>query len=102
METTPAVICACFLVAIGLAVYLWLRHKNVRPPRPQRGPAKIHFFEPKPRDILAELRQNLRVKVGWDEARIDRLIDLEREKMPSAPLRRLMESAIERWERDNR
>ena len=51
---------------------------------------------------LAALRQNLRLKVGWDESKIDRLIQLERERLPKASLQTLMEAAIERWERDNR
>lgn len=51
--------------------------------------------------VLAALRQNLRVKVGYDEAKIDRLIDLERQRLPGS-LRKLMEAAIESWERDNR
>lgn len=52
--------------------------------------------------VLASLRQNLRLKVGYNEEIIDRLIELERERMPRASLRALMEAAIERWERDNR
>jgi hypothetical protein len=51
---------------------------------------------------VAGLRQNLRLKLGYDEAKIDRLIELERERMPRASLQALMEAAIERWERDNR
>jgi len=51
---------------------------------------------------LADLRQNLRVKVGYDEARVDRLIEMERQKQPNASLRSLMEAAIEHWERNNR
>jgi hypothetical protein len=53
-------------------------------------------------ELIAALRQNLRLKVGHDEEKIDRLIDLERERLPNAPLQTLMASAIERWERDNR
>ena len=52
--------------------------------------------------LIAALRQNLRIKVGWDEAKIDRLIEYEREKLGNLPIQRLMGSAIERWERDNR
>jgi hypothetical protein len=51
---------------------------------------------------VASLRQNLKLKVGYDEAKIDRLIALEKQKMPNAPLHTLMQAAIERWERDNR
>jgi hypothetical protein len=48
------------------------------------------------------LRQNLLRKVSWDEAVMERLIEFERGKLPNAPLHTLFESAIERWERDNR
>ncbi len=51
---------------------------------------------------IAELRQNLRLKLMYDEARIDRLIDAERERCPQASLAQLMRTAIGRWERDNR
>jgi hypothetical protein len=50
----------------------------------------------------ATLRQNLRLKLGYNELAIDRLIQLEREKLPDASLQTLMEAAIERWERENR
>jgi hypothetical protein len=54
----------------------------------------------------AELRQNLRLKVMYDEAKIDRLIDFERDERKRKGLREasvedLMQAAIERWERDN-
>ncbi len=48
------------------------------------------------------LRQNLRVKCGFDEAKVDRLIELERSLNPKAFTDTLMEAAIERWERENR
>jgi hypothetical protein len=50
----------------------------------------------------AALRQNLRLKAGYDESAIERLIQLEREREPDATLSTLMEAAIERWERENR
>lgn len=52
---------------------------------------------------LAEAgRQSLRLKVGYDEEKIDRLIEYEREKLGDLPLHILMAAAGERWERDNR
>jgi hypothetical protein len=102
VETAPAVFCGCLVVAIGAAIYFWLKYRNVPPPRRKMDPVQVRNFGPNPRNVMAELRQNLRIKAGWDEARVDRLIQLERERMPNAPLRQLMESAIERWERDNR
>ena len=88
------------LVVAGLVLKWWRRRKRHRLtlPRPT-----IHFTPGQTRaENIANLRQNLRIKVGWDETKIDRLIDLERERMPNASLQVLMESAIERWERDNR
>jgi hypothetical protein len=74
-----------------------------QPPRimPQASTPRV---EKQPTDptVLAALRQNLRVKVLYNEAIIDRLIELERQRMPNAPLQSLMEAAIERWERENR
>lgn len=52
--------------------------------------------------VIERLRQNLRVKTMYREDVIDRLIQLERERLPNASLQTLMETAIQRWERDNR
>lgn len=41
-------------------------------------------------------------KTGHDAKRAERLIEHERQYMPNATRRTLIESAIERWERDNR
>jgi hypothetical protein len=54
----------------------------------------------------AALRQDLRRKVLYDEAKIDRLIEFEREELARKGQREeavedLMERAIARWERDN-
>lgn len=51
---------------------------------------------------VARLRQSLRLKVMYDEAKIDRLIEAERERMPSASEVEWYRAAVERWERDNR
>lgn len=51
---------------------------------------------------LLELRQDLRRKVLYDEAKIDRLVQFEKERMPSASLEECFLSAIQRWERENR
>jgi hypothetical protein len=48
------------------------------------------------------LRQNLRLKCMYDEAKIDRLIQAERERTPGAGVEELMRAAVARWERDNR
>jgi hypothetical protein len=51
---------------------------------------------------VGDMRQNLRLKVMYDEEKIDRLIEAERRRTPDASLAQLMRGAIERWERDNR
>jgi MYXO-CTERM domain-containing protein len=51
---------------------------------------------------IEALRQNLRVKFLYDEVRIDRAIAFERVRNPEGDIAELMQSAIERWERDNR
>lgn len=50
----------------------------------------------------SELHQNLRLKCGFDEVKIDRLIEHERTLKPKASINTLMEAAIARWERENR
>lgn len=55
---------------------------------------------------IAELRQNLRVKVFYDEAKIDRLVEFERDErarkgQKPANVETLLMAAIERWEGDN-
>jgi hypothetical protein len=51
---------------------------------------------------IADLRQTLRVMTVYDEEKIDRLIEAERERAPGASLAQLMRSAIERVRRHNR
>jgi hypothetical protein len=82
------------VVAGTLATLLILRALSVK-----RGTAVERRSSNK--ENIASLRQNLRVKVMYDEATIDRLIELEREKTPNASLAQLMRNAIDRWERDN-
>ena len=48
------------------------------------------------------LYADLMEKIGYDEQRAERLIEFERQYMPNATRRTLIESAINRWERDNR
>jgi len=78
----------------------WFRRRlrRISLPRPA-----IHFA-PKltGSEKIPALRQNLLLKVGRDEAVFERLIEFERARLPNAPLHTLLESAIERWERDNR
>jgi hypothetical protein len=48
------------------------------------------------------LYQELYVKVGYNHARVERLVELERERFPDASRYYLLKSAIRQWERDNR
>lgn len=48
------------------------------------------------------LFEDLLAKTGHDPDRAERLIEFERRYMPNATRRTLIESAISRWERDNR
>jgi hypothetical protein len=52
-------------------------------------------------DAARDLRQDLRLKFGYDEVKIDRAIAYERERQPNASDEELMQAAIARWERDN-
>jgi len=96
MYIPPFAIFAAVAVVVIL-VYIALR---------QRPSATKHAGKPGSKVanpvVIESLRQNLRLKTGYNEPLIDRLVQFERERLPNAPLQTLMESAIERWERDNR
>jgi|GEM_PF-6796262 len=57
---------------------------------------------PLPGNRAADLRQNLRVKMLYDEEALNRAISLERERSPQSSEEDLIQTAIERWERQNR
>jgi hypothetical protein len=89
--------------AFVLALYLtWGTTPPKRIPAAPRRPESKEQIQEDVEGLIAALRQNLRIKVGWDESKIDRLIELERERLGNLPLQTLMGAAIERWERDNR
>jgi hypothetical protein len=82
-----------------------------------RQPGAIHPATPKPESSRPSLpspsgqaealRQRLRLPTMYDEAKIDRLIQFERDEQKrkgerEAAVENLMERAIERLERDNR
>ena len=50
----------------------------------------------------AELFENLRLKVGGDREKAERLIEFERRQQPQGNRLSWLIRAIERWERDNR
>lgn len=97
MYVSPYAIFATVVVVVML-VYIALRRRvgAITKPAGKSGPKVANPA------VIESLRQNLRLKTGYNEPLIDRLIQFERERLPNAPLQSLMESAIERWERDNR
>lgn len=50
----------------------------------------------------ADLYDDLLRKVGGDHAAAERLIDFERRQSPHATRKEWLQSALQRWERDNR
>jgi hypothetical protein len=48
------------------------------------------------------LYERLLRKTMGDRAQAERLVELERKRMPAANRTRLIRSALDRWERDNR
>lgn len=61
-------------------------------------PAEALFATPQKQ---ARLYANLLGKVGGDQATADRLIELERLRLPNVDRLTWLENAIRRWERDN-
>jgi len=88
------------VVAAVIGAIYYLRRSRITAAG-QCGPSSKRTAPSDPA-ILNALRQNLRLKVMYDEAKIDRLIDFERRRLPTAGEEDLMREAIERWERDNR
>src|SRR4051794_14686085 len=101
----PAIWTAIGVVVGVLATWLVMRSLRAAPREAERSvqPAISPTAPVRSDDSeVVGLRQNLRLKVMYDEAKIDRLIEAERQRTPGANLAQLMRSAIERWERDNR
>ncbi len=98
------------LIAIGLWKVWRSRSQKGIPVRPLdlalpngvQVRSRVHAAHESDPSIVTSLRQNLRLKVMHDEDKVERLIDMERERAPNASHRELLEAAIERWERDNR
>jgi hypothetical protein len=99
MGAVLVLVCVGLVLVIGVVAFV---KRQKREALHSRKGAPTNRKEAGNPSTLAALRQNLRLKVGWDESKIDRLIQLERERMPKASLQTLMEAAIDRWERDNR
>ncbi len=99
MGAVLVLVCVGLVLVIGVVAFVKLQKREAL--HSTKG-APTNRREAGNASTLAALRQNLRLKVGWDESKIDRLIQLEQERMPKASLQTLMEAAIDRWERDNR
>lgn len=105
METFLAIAFALILIA-GIIAYYKIRSRRGRgfrrqdrsspPPIAKQASTAGHI--PK----IERLHQNLRLKTGYNEEIIQRLIQFERERLPNANMEVWMEAAIDRWERDNR
>jgi hypothetical protein len=65
-------------------------------------PADVRPADMLPTGVLPALYRNLLQKVHWDEEMARRLIDYERKHKPDAGPQELLETAIWRWENDNR
>ena len=97
-------VAACIAVGIAVGVSRARKRRKASPQKPKPAPMRPEVI----REVkqAAALRQNLRLKGMYDEAKIDRLIDFEREELkrkglPEETLESLMERAIARWEREN-
>ncbi len=67
--------------------------------RMQRNQVLRELFPDLPEEET--LFEDLMARIGNDTERAERLIEFERQYMPNATRRTLIESAIQRWERDN-
>src|SRR5579859_1387530 len=102
--------------AAGLAVGLVLGAVSVSHPARRRrrgGPQRAEALRTPPTgpppveqtaddQRLTDLRQNLLLKVGGDSRTVVNLLSFERAQRPEAPLVRLYEYAVDRWEIENR
>jgi hypothetical protein len=80
------------------------RKQNPKPPNP--GSSATDETAPKPPPSTPpyqnpDLYNELLMKVGWDRARAERLIEYERQNAPTADRNELIRRAIEHWNHDN-
>lgn len=68
---------------------------------PSDGEPRTHASANDGEATVDQLRQNLRVKLLHDEAKVQQAIDAERNRDPGASEVELIRAAIQRWERDN-
>lgn len=83
------------------------RRRNPNPPNPaDPGSNFPEEDRPNPQPSAPNAKktytyEDLLIKVRWDRAIADRLIEFERKKAPTADRNELIKRAIERWLRDN-
>jgi hypothetical protein len=80
------------------------RKQNTKPWNPENGPYDETIPKPPPStptEPKPDLYNKLLMKVGWDRAKADRLIELERKKAPAENRTEWIKRAIEHWNRDN-
>jgi hypothetical protein len=75
--------------------------RRLIPPARKRPAPRVSSTTPQPTSPEAA-RQRLRPPLNYDEAKIDRLVALERERIPHATEVELLNAAYERWVQDNR
>ena len=75
--------------------------QNPKPCNPECDTSDETIPKPPPTNQRPDLYNELLMKVGWDGARAERLIELERKKAPTADRDELIKRAIEHWNRDN-
>jgi len=75
--------------------------RRLIPPASKR-PAPRALCPPAPPASLEAARQRLRPPLNYDEAKIDRLVAMERERTPHATEIELLNAAYDRWVHDNR
>jgi hypothetical protein len=80
-------------------------NEEPKPPNPESGIPEEPQPEPPPwtpTNQKPDLYNELLMKVRWDRAIADRLIEFERKKAPTADRNEWIKRAIERWDHDNR
>jgi hypothetical protein len=101
-------ILSSIVVAVCVIATMVLGKRRKRVASMDMGRASLSRQSKRPeRSVQLEaLRQNLRLKVTYDEAKVDRLIEFERTELRRKGLadegvENLMQRAIARWEREN-
>jgi hypothetical protein len=100
VEVTPQLLLNPWVIGVGVLIFLggmvggWINQKYAQNPE-WKEKWRVRGWE----DLLY---QDLLRKVRFNGSAAERLIDYERKQDPQASRMNLIQSAIERWERDNR